>query len=241
MKGKTLKTVTAFVLMAGLSQYAMAVGFDSIQHNLIDGINDTTYDGSTGRLAASSNSTALTLNDNGGILHPNGPTVVTNVQANIETFFHSQLSPATAKFTGGSLLLSFDFDPDGAGPSPVGSYSIGGPITAMEFTVNIVTPTFSTIDGEGLWNATTVNLPGSGQWLDGGGFSSIKSLTLAFGIDLTGFDWSSPTAVAGGTVGPGILESQYALTPDQTAVPEPASIMLLLACATGTLIRRRSA
>jgi hypothetical protein len=223
MKGKgiALTAVLASMLVVGSASAA----YDSIQHNLFTNFNgNTSFNPGTGEfLVTETTSNLLTLNDP---LPLTG--VVTNAQTTISTFFQGIVPGPAALFTGGSISLTFDYDPDGAGPDPVGSYGISGPITGMFFEVT-AGPN-SSIDGLGRWTATTVNLPGSGIWPDGGGFSSIDSLSVAFAQDLTGFDWASELQ--------GDIRTLYSLFPDDRAIPEPATAALV-AFGALALIRRR--
>ncbi len=214
MKGKV--AVTLAVLALGC---APAFGiYTSIQHQLVDGVGDTTFDPNTGLFQVNAvDNNALTLND-GGVLAG----TIDNATISLQTYFNQILPGPVAQFTGGTLSLTFDYD-----GTP---YEISGPITGMLFDV---TPGQfqSTIDGVGRWTATTKNLPGSGDWPDGGGFSSIDSLTVAFGQHLSSFDWESELS--------GWVETSYSLFPDDSAIPEPATLALL-AFGALALARRRS-
>ena len=215
MKGKSILCAVAILGFASMPVFGEYV---SIQHNLIDGIGDTTYIGGVLRISTDSN--ALTLNDP----TPLGGTIA-NGHVDLETYFHS-FNPGTgeATFVGGSFDLTFDHE-----GSP---YEMSGPIDGMVFIINSVTQTYSTIDGEGLFTAVTKNLPGSGIWPDGGLRSSIDSLTLGFNVDLTTYDWSEDMS-------DGRLETIYGLFPDERAVPEPASGAILLLGVVALLRRRR--
>jgi hypothetical protein len=228
-QGKTKKlwmvTGVAFLLMG----QPVLGSYTSIQHNLIDGMNDTNFDAGTGMLTWHSESNNMTLND-GGVL----PGVITNTTVDLTTNF-SAFDGTDAIFTGGFYSLTFDHGNPMHG-NPASSYEISGPIVAMKFEVDTgtATPTFSQIDGEGQFTATTVNLPGSGVW-SAAGNSSIDSLTLAFGVDLTNFLWNEKI---GGRFGQGLLQTQYSIVPSEVAFPEPASLGLLLLGSIGLLCRR---
>ncbi len=218
MRQKKLVLLIAAGFLAYLAGPAWAT-YESIQSNLSDGIPDTVFDVNTGKFSISQASNAITLND---------PTqlggTITDGFVDMKTWLSSyDSSTGVAKFTGGSFLLTFDYD-----GTP---HQISGPITAMEFQTNVYSSTYSTIDGEGLWKATTKNLPGSGDWPDGGGASSIKSLSLVFGCDLSTWEWNSSLT--------NCSESLYTLWPDDSAVPEPTSL-LLIGLGTLLLYRRRA-
>jgi hypothetical protein len=217
MLNKKLAVLIATIFLASLTGPAWAT-YESIQGNLADEITDTFFDVDTGQFSISQDSNAITLNDP----TPLGGTI-TNGTVNLETWF-SGFDPVTgnAQFTGGSFMLTFDFD-----GTP---YEISGPIEAMVFETNVYTPSYSTLDGEGLWTAATTNLPGSNDWPDGGEFSSIKTLTMAFNEDLTDWAWDADLVAS--------AESLYTLWPDDTAIPEPASLVLV-ALGSLMLYRRR--
>lgn len=227
MKGKRIIFgLIAGGLVAAMSSSAFA-SYVSISHNLVDGQGDTTYNPGTQELMISaSGANLITLNDPSALAG-----TVSNGLVQLTTNFHTINGQGAAVFNGGSYLLSFDFDADGPGAGLPQSYSIGGPIFAMEFTINPITPSFYTIDGSGLFTASTVNLPGSGIWPDGGGMSTIDSLSLGFAGNILGFDWS-------GTFPGSRVETTYSIVPNPNGVPEPASLALLAAGAM-TLIRRR--
>ena len=219
MKKKCAVLMMAAVGLVLVSAPASAQ-YASIQHNLFNGVGDTTFDPGTGEFRIhATTSNLLTLND---------PTPLSGVIANtvidLSTTFNQVLGTGQAQFTGGFLSLTFDFD-----GSP---YEISGPITGVLFEISQVGPN-SKIDGLGRWTATTKNLPGSGIWPDGGGFSSLDSLTLAFGQDLSNFDWENQALN-------GRVESLYSLFPNDSAIPEPATLSMLALGAIAMLRRRRS-
>ena len=96
----------------------------------------------------------------------------------------------------------------------------------MVFTVTGTT----TIAGQGLFDAVTALLPGSGIWpaVD---LSSLKSLTVVFGGDLSTFDWYQDDLTGGR------IESLVTFLPDESGVPGPATLLLLLPGV--ALLRRR--
>ena len=192
---------------------------------IYDKTNDTSFDANTLSLSWSSASLNLTLNDPGPLLG-----TVSNVTVELETFL-SSTNGQEAIFTGGDFSLRFDFDGT-AGQT----YGIEGPIVAMKFSVDSG-PAFSTIDGEGQFDATTINLPGSNSW-PATGRSSIDSLTLGLQIDLSDFLWDSTIGENGPS---GSLQTQYSLVPDEVAFPEPTSLLLLGLGSLALLKRRRGA
>ena len=192
----------------------------SIQQNLIDLIPDTTYVG--GELViAQDTEDYLTLNDPTAL-----PGDTSNVSMSVNTFFsHVYLDAGVPKafFTGGDVSLTFDYDD---GVNPVSSHELSGPITQMVFNVTSTT----TIAGAGLFDALTANLPGSGIWpaLD---LSTLKSLTVVFGGDLSEFNWYEDD------LPDGRIESLVTFLPDESGVPGPATLLLLLPGV--ALLRRR--
>lgn len=223
MKGKS---IVILGVLAGLVLVAPASAqYTSIQHNLLDGFGDSSFDPNTGAFIIDADAALapgvnnLTLNDPAALTG-----TITNTRIHIETTFN-QIIGTQAQFVGGTLSLTFDFDGI--------PREISGPITGMLFDPpQQLSPTVWKIDGIGRWTATTVNLPGSGNWPDGGGFSSLDSLTLAFNQNLAGFDWENDAL-------DGRVESQYSLYPNDSATPEPASL-LLLALGGAAVLRRRS-
>lgn len=217
MKKTTLGAVAALAMVFGATPAFAQYG--SIVHNLLNGSFDTSFN--AGVLTVNStDSDNLTLLDPG----PGGlPGTVANAQFTMTSTFNGFVG-SQAQFVGGSLALTFDFD-----GSP---YEISGPITGLLFDLpQMVAPNVWTIDGVGRWTATTKNLPGSGIWPDGGGFSSIDSLTFTFGQDLSAFDWANDIVSTG--------ETNYQLFPNDSAVPEPTTIALLAIGAAGLIRRRR--
>lgn len=236
MKGKVILAGIAAALMIAAPP-AMSDYLD-IQHNLFDGVPDTSFDPGTGVFSINAvNAGLLTLND---------PTALgggkSNVMMSLTANFDQVIPPnldwpdGAAKFINGFFTLSFDYDGDGVGGDPATAHSISGPINGIFFTIAQVGPN-SRIDGLGRWIAENVDLPSAawpavpGVWPDGGGFSSIDSLSIAFAQDLSTFDWTTPLQ--------GSVETLYSLFPDDRAVPEPSSLAIVLLGGLALARRRR--
>ena len=231
MKGRSILGVLLLGVALVVAQPASAA-YISIQDNLVEGVPDTFFNHGNGELTISATGTNLiTLNDSPAI--PSGYTISNSVTLLLNTTLDHFSGDGAAHFAGGSYLLTFDFTPSGGGATT--SHSIGGPILGMRFTVNVITSNFSTINGEGLFTAVAPNLPGSNVWPDGGGLSSLDSVTLALETDLTGWNFDGPLPQGDPD---GRLETFYSIFPDERAVPEPATLGLL-ACGALLLVRRR--
>lgn len=212
---------TLALLIACLAVVAAQPAFGayaSIQHNLINGVDDTNYNPGTGEL------TIDAFGAGGGGLSLNDPTNLAGARSNIvmhlSTFFHTIQGDGDIVFNGGSYSLTFDLGGN--------SYEISGPIYAIELSANISGPNL-VLNGSGLFTADTVNLPGSGVW-PAVGYSTLDTLTLAFNTGGQMWDPSGPI--------PGVRqETIYSLFPNDSGIPEPASLGLL--ALGGLLVARR--
>jgi len=230
MKGKVI--LSGMLAIVSVAVTPVLADYTSIQHNLFNGVPDTSFDPNTGFFTINAvNEGLVTLNDPGAL-----GGVVSNVSISLNTKFNQIFGTGEAQFVGGFLSLSFDYDGDGVGGNAATSHNISGPITGMLFEISQVGPN-SRIDGLGRWTAANVDLPSAGWpgipgvWPDGGGFSSIDSLSIAFNQDLSSFDWTTPIS--------GRVESLYSLWPDDRAIPEPASLALVAVGALALIRRRR--
>jgi hypothetical protein len=187
--------------------------FAAISHNLLNGQADTSYNAGTGEFRVYSTvNNSLSLYDPGPATLPGA---ITNAVIDLSTFFDSVLlNPSRAKFLGGTLSLTFDYDADGAGPGLATSHELSGTIDHIDFTISPAGPLWK-MDGAGLWNALVKNLPGSGLWPTT--LSSIDSLTIVFNQNLSNWDWENDSLT-------GRAETQYSLLP----TPEPTTVLVLV-------------
>jgi hypothetical protein len=194
--------------------------YSSIQHNMLDTVNDTWYNqpGNLHKLTISSTTMTMTQNpDPGGTLIAPGATVF------LETWWTGNIDPTRgALFTGGTFSLTFDYDP-GSGTQ---SYDISGPISGLFIKVTS-TGASSIVEGEGLFDAVTKTLPD--VWDDSGGLSSIDSWTIAINQNLSTFSWDADAFTG---------QTNYTIFPDERAAPEPMTLAML-ACGSLLLLRRR--
>ena len=216
----------AVLLLAGPAQATIS----SVQANLLTGTNDTTFDPvGTQTLVISEATVGLDLvdvNDDGIPL----PIVTDNVVFNLTTTLdHVGVDGlgTYADFRGGTVSLTFDV----TSPAPdVGSYELSGDVAGIIFRIGSTSEYLSYINGEGLWKALTADLPSPNDWaaMYPPDLSSIDTLTLVFGEDLSGYNWDE--ALVG--------ESTVQMWPNDNAVPEPASLVLLTLGGLALLRRR---
>ncbi|UCG33192.1 MAG: hypothetical protein JSU68_00895 [Phycisphaerales bacterium] len=204
----SFRRVIGAVAVCLLVVFPAQAEYTSIQANMLNGIADTVYSGGVMTIDTNDSTSQLTLNDPG----PLADLVEGNVDLDLTTTFHHVYwdgPDLKAVFSGGNFSLNFTYDSN--------PYYIQGPISNMIFWVS-GTGANSYIDGEGLFDAV-FDLPGSNDWpapLE----SSIKSLTITVGTDLSEFDWSTPLMDHNETV--------LTLYPDNSAIPGPATLLLLL-------------
>jgi|GEM_PF-5661043 len=231
MKGTGVIGVSLVAFFVGIAGVPALGAYISIQHNLVNGATDVSYDALSGVLTMSDSSTNLTLNDDpaltGGAVQ-SATFVLNTTFKDFDTTF-----PGKALFTGGSLSLNFDYDADVNDSNPAQSYSIGGPISGLVIDIDeLIAGSLYRINGAGLFNAGTPTLPGSNVW-PATGLSSIDTLSVSVkGEDLSGWDWTETIDGTG--------ETQYTLFPNDNAAPEPAALALLGLGALGFTRRRRA-
>jgi hypothetical protein len=226
MKGKGV--ILSVVLSAAAAMPAVAA-YEKIQHNMVDATPDSSFDPVTGKFEVLQTTAAgLTLSD------PTAGTpagVASNVKTQFYTFFDQVISANEVQFTNGFYSITFDFDP--AGPDPLASYELSGPMAVARFTIGSL-GSFPTLDGIANWTATTVILPGSDIWPDGGGYSGLDSLTIAFdGTDFSSYDWEGEIPIDGN------VQTTYSVFPEGAGIPEPTSLALI-AIGALALVRRRN-
>lgn len=219
----SLVALGAIVLPATL-----AVGqVTSVQANLFTGANDTNFDGSTLTVSEASVLDLVTVNEASAL------SGYINMSLDLTTNFDSVVlnTSVWGKFIGGSVSLKFD---DG-----VNFYELGGPIDVLLVKIDFATgggTPIAQLSAEGLFQAVTANLPmnPSGNWpvLT----SSLKGLIFQVGQDLTSYQWDN---AGGPDPWTGDAESQWQFIPDDSAVPEPTTLALLVLGGIAALRRRQ--
>lgn len=225
MRVKAVVVMSAVAMLAVLPQVTLG-DYTTIEHNLLGGGYDTSFDGTTLRVyqIAANN---LTLYADSGQKFGEVTNAVVDLWTTYDHFdpaVEANYPNGSAWFTGGNYSLSFTFTPTGG---TAGNYWISGPMDVLK--VGATSAYYLT--GEGRWTATSVNLPGPDEWITGpDGWSGIHSLTLNVGANMLEFDWDRGSFSQGNT--------QYSISPTANAIPEPGALLLLILGGIGLLRRR---
>ncbi len=234
MKGKSdMSMIKRGVVVLGAVAVLCAAGpaiaqIDNIQTSWIDATQDTTFDGTTLLVSQTRVAPANPVAVNEATFVPSTIDQYATATVNLTTDFdHVGFDGSNffLVFTGGTLSVTFANSP--VAPGWPGPYEISGPINALQVRLNNVVGGNSFLDAEGLFMASTTVLPGSGIWspgqTNGTLYSSIDGMIINLGEDLSGYDWATHPAWTG------VAQTQFQMIPDDTAIPEPASLALLAA------------
>ncbi len=225
MKVKAVVVMSAVGMLAVLPQITLG-DYTTIEHGLLGGGYDTSFDGTTLRVQQSPANNLTLLTDSGQIYGEvaNAAVDMWTTYSHFDPTVEANYPNGSAWFTGGNYSLSFTFTPTGG---TAGNYYISGPMDVLK--VGATSAYY--VSGEGRWTATSISLPGPDEWITGAdGWSGIHSLTLNVGIDMLSFDWDTGTFAKGNTV--------YNISPTANAIPEPTALLLLVLGSVGLLRRR---
>ena len=239
MRRLTFGAVFAATLVSlAVAPALYAAQYTEIQNDAYDGVNDGSYVGGVMTWSSSDAAGAfniLTLLEDTGPVPGYTGNVVLTITSNFAAYTSTLTSPPRAYLTGGSMSLTFDYyTPD---LSSMTSHELSGPISQGSIEVTSTSPTLSTLTGIFNFdtNAGVENLPSSNNW-PATDESTAVALSFAFGANLDGFEWDSdltPPSVN--------FDTQFSLFPEERAIPEPASLMLLALGGLPLLARRKRA
>jgi hypothetical protein len=207
--------------LGGLGAASTQGAYTHIRQNLLDAYPDSSYAAGVFTIASAIGENLNNLQLYDGSSTPLGP--ISNTSVLLETSFARLDLFGDAVFEGGSYTLRFDCD-----GSTGQAYELSGTIVWLLLRIGSTGQHASAMTMEGLLQATTVNLPGSGIWPAANGLSEIAPSAVEVPEDLGTFDWET------GSFGGG--QAQYSLFP----VPEPTTMTLWVFLVARVSLRSRT-